>query len=153
MRKAGRGLRISIRDLIIAVAIIGLMLAHLTHLSRNRSGRTRVTIRVFNKTSEEIGFLRYQWDGGAGLVESHGANFGTVEIAPGGMTSFRIDLPGPVDLTLSCTTPDSRMTSGPVRIDVEGGDPDSLDFLVRPRGIVRRTSGTGKPVPGGVTAD
>ena len=87
MRKAR--LQMSIRDLIIAIAIVGLLLGHLADLFRTRSGRTRVTIRVFNKTSEDVGFLRYEWDTVARHVESHGENSGRVVIAPGGVKSFR----------------------------------------------------------------
>ena len=87
-------------DLLISVAVVGLMLGHFTHLFRTRSGRTRVAIRVLNKTTEDIDFLRYDWVTVARLVESHGANSGTVRIAPGGRKTFRVDLPGPADLTL-----------------------------------------------------
>ena len=140
-----RQTRITIRDLIICVAVIGLMLGHFTHLFRARSGRTRVTIRVFNKTREDIDFLRYEWDTVARHVESHGENSGTVGIAPGGRKTFRVDLPGPVDLTLSCMTQGGRMTSGPVRIDDGGGLTGSLDFYIRPSGIVvGGTTGSGK---------
>jgi hypothetical protein len=147
MRKAG--FQITIRDLVIAMAIVGLLLGHLTHLFRTRPRRNRVTIRVFNKSSENIRFLRYQWDTVTRLVESRGENSGTVGIAPRGLKSFRVDLPASVDFTLSCTTQGGRMTSGPVRVDVEGGHPDSLDFYVRPYGIVvRGTTGTGKQAHG-----
>lgn len=147
MRKAR--LQISIRDLIVAIAIVGLMLGHVTDLFRTRPRRTRATIRVFNKTNEDVGFLRYEWDTVARHVESHGENSGTVGIAPGGVKSFRVDLPGPVDFTLSCTTEGGRMSSGPVRIDVGGGHPDALDFEVRPYGVVvRGTTGGGKPAQG-----
>jgi hypothetical protein len=143
MRKAR--IRVSIRDLIIALAIVGLMLGHLTHSSRRRPGLTRVTIRVFNKTSEPIGSLRYEWDTVAQHLESHHVNSGTVRIAPGSLKSFRIDLPGPVDFSLSCTTPGGQMASGLVRIDVGGDHPDSVDFDVRPYGVaVRGPSGAGR---------
>ena len=37
------------------------------------------------------------------------------------------------------------MTSGPVRIDEGGGPTSSLDFYVRPSGVVvRRTTGSGE---------
>ena len=136
MRQAAR--RIRVRDLIIAVAFIGLLLGHFTHRLRSGRGRTPVTIRVFNKTGENIEFLRYQWTCAAGLVESQGGNSGTVEIAPGGLKSFRVRIPGPVDFDLSCTTPGGRLTSGPVRIDVGDGRPGSVDFYVRPSGVVMR---------------
>jgi hypothetical protein len=146
MRKTAR--QITTRDLLIAIAIIGLMLAHLTHLYRTRPTRTRVTIRVLNNTSEDIGFLRYEWKTVAAHLESSGENSGRFEIAPGGLKTFRVDLPGPVDFTLDCTTPESRMTSGPVRIDVGGGHPTSLDFDVRPRGVMLRwTTRSGKSQP------
>jgi hypothetical protein len=135
-------LRMSIRDLIIAIALVGLMLGHLADLFRTRLGRTCVTIRVFNKTSEDVGFLRYEWDTVARHVESHGENSGRVVIAPGGVTSFRVDLPGPVDFTLSCTTEGGGMSSGPVRIDAGGRLADALDFYVRPNGLsVRGATG------------
>ena len=140
MRKAR--LRMSIRDLIIAIALVGLMLGHLADLFRTRSGRTRVTIRVFNKLSEDIEFLRYDWHTVARHVETCGENAGMVGIAPGGVKSFRVDLPGPVDFTLSCTTQGARMSSGPVRIDAGGRLADALDFYVRPNGVsVRGANG------------
>ena len=140
-----RRTRITTRDLLISVAVVGLMLGHFTHLFRTQSGRTRLTIRVFNKTRENIDFLRYEWVAVARLVESHGANSGTVGIAPGGRKTFRVDLPGPVDLTLFCRTQGGRLTSGPVRIDDGGGPTRSLDFYVRPSGVVvRGTTGSGK---------
>lgn len=136
--------QVTIRDLVIVVAILGLLLGHLTDLLRTRPRRTRVTIRVFNKTSEDIGFLRYEWDTVARHVESHGENSGTVTIAPGGLKAFRVDLPASVDFTLTCTAQGGTMTSGPVRVDVEGGHPESLDFYVRPYGVVARgTTGAG----------
>lgn len=128
-------MQIRVRDVLIAVAIIGLLLGHLTHLLRTDRRRARVTIRVFNQTSEDIGFLRYEWDTVAGLVESHGENSGTVAITPGGQESFRVDLPGAVDLVLTCTTPGGHMTSGPVRIGGDGGRAGSVDFYVRPNGM------------------
>jgi hypothetical protein len=148
MRQAATQMRV--RDLIIAVAFIGLLLGHLTHLFRSHPGRTRVTIRVFNKTSENIEFLRYQWTSVAGMVESHGENAGTVAIAPGGRKSFRVSLPGPVDFDLSCTTPWGRMTSGPVRIDIGDGRPGPVDFYVRPNGVVMRgmTGSVNRAQPG-----
>lgn len=147
MRKVG--LSITIRDLLVATAILALMLGHLTQLGRSGPGHHRVTIRVFNRTGGDIDFLRYEWWAVGRLVESSGENSGGVAVAPGGVKAFRVDLPGPVDFSLSCSTSAGRLTSGPVRIDVGGDGPGRLDFDVRPSGIVERgTKGLKKPGPG-----
>ncbi len=132
------GLRIRVRDLMIAVAIVCLLLGNLVYLLRNRPNRTRVTIRVFNRTNEEIGYLRYDWDTVEGVMQVHGEESDTIGIPSGGERSFPVQLPGPVDLTLSCSGELDRLSTAPVRVGAAGRYPDHVDFDIRPNGIIVR---------------
>lgn len=133
--------RITIRDLMIALAIVSLMLAGLAH--RRRAGPSprgvRLSLRVFNETGGPIRRLRYEWTTVGGLIERSGVNSGNVNIAPGGSKSFRMDIPGPVDFTLSCSTPNGMMSSGLVRI----GTPGPMDFHVGPSEVRAVPFGSG----------
>jgi hypothetical protein len=123
------------RDLMIGLVIVGLMLGHAAHLFRTEPKRPRLRIRVFNKTTETIQDLKYEWISVAQHIESYGEHSGSVELAPGAQMSFNVALPGPVDITLSCATSNGGLTSDPIRVELERGDSGSLDVYVRPSGV------------------
>jgi hypothetical protein len=135
-------IRISIRWLMAAVAVVGLLLG--LGVAYLRSRDPYLTIRVFNKTRVPLHDLGYQYDnlGPEPLFGSYTVSgaFGTSEVlAPGGMTSWDAECPHEARFTFRCRTPDGTEKSGQATVNV-GTIYSSflgfhLDFYVEPSGV------------------
>jgi hypothetical protein len=125
-------LRLTIRGLMTAVALVALILALGVFFWRSVDLEHNLSVRVANETSTNLYDLNCDFKGPDGTGEA-----GTTEtVAPGRMCTMAVRWSGPGTFIFSCSTPNGTVKSGPFNIKIRSRRyPSSLTFRVQATGV------------------
>ena len=117
--------RFTVKQLMIAVAVVGLLLVMLVP----RPTCPSITIRVFNKATGSIVGVRYKWTRFASPDEP-----GTATLAPGEVKSFGTSYCNDAEFDFTWMTPNGRQ-NGNVTFGTRGTSPTSFDVQITDLGV------------------
>jgi nitrogen fixation-related uncharacterized protein len=124
--------RLTIRGLMIAVALVALILALALFFWRSEDLEDNLVIRVINQTSIILDDLNYDFKGPG----SSGGGTTTETVAPGRIYTMAVEWSGPGTFIFYCRTPNGKVKSGPVSINIWSRRyPSSLTFYIQETGV------------------